>query len=74
MSFVALDVFASHAWFKRFKSFKQFKSLTLTVPSHDPTGALEWNLSQGGLPLAQDFRFFRGDKHRLTAQEIARIR
>ncbi len=36
ISFVALDVFPSHAWFKPFKSFKQFKSLTLPVQRHDP--------------------------------------
>jgi hypothetical protein len=35
MFFVALDVFGRGAWFKRFKSFKQFKSLTLLVESHD---------------------------------------
>jgi hypothetical protein len=35
MSFVALDVFGRGAWFKRFKSFKQFKSSTLLVESHD---------------------------------------
>jgi hypothetical protein len=35
MFFVALVVFGRGAWFKRFKSFKQFKSLTLPVKSHD---------------------------------------
>ena len=32
---VAPDDSGSHAWFKPFKSFKQFKSLTLPVESHD---------------------------------------
>ena len=44
MYFVALDGFGSHAWFKPFKSFKQFKSLSLQVRSYNPSGALERNL------------------------------
>ena len=44
MYFVALERLASHAWFKPFKSFKQFKSLTLPVHSYDPSGALKRNL------------------------------
>ena len=35
MPSVAPDDSGSHAWFKPFKSFKQFKSLTRPVESHD---------------------------------------
>ncbi len=44
MYFVALKRLAPHVWFKPFKSFKQFKSLTLPVQNYDPSGALERNL------------------------------
>jgi hypothetical protein len=65
MYFVALERLASQV---RFKPFKSFKSLTLLVQSYNFSSALKRNLSQRRPPFAQDLRFVRGDKHRLTAQ------
>jgi hypothetical protein len=70
----ALERLASNPWFKPFKLFKQFKSLTLPVQSHDPSGALKRNLSQRRSPFAQDLRSLCGDENRLTAQQIAGLR
>ena len=67
MYFVAPERLASNLWFKPFKSFKQFKSLTLPVQSYDPSGALKRNLSQRRPLFAQDLRSLCGDKNRLTA-------
>ena len=74
MYVVALERLASSPWFKPFKSFKQFKSLTLPVRSHDRSGASKRNLSQRRPLFAQDLRFVRGDENRLTAEQIAGLR